>query len=721
MPPKAEKSSLKRVRHSTGEDQEDIKKPRRSARLSQFHPDSTPKRTKKIKTPIGSKPYPSPITHAESTATIEKQDGTASPPNFKPTRNGDQVTPDSSPILTGLSSPPQDTQLLSQFVYPPRDLGDELEEDEGTWGFLIPVDPNVGHKLIMRRRAFCPAPIKPLELTRATTQSRKITKQDELRQAEEEYEKQKESEGFPAGGYLLGRHPECDVRLDFGTISNRHCLIFNENKPQGSMAVIEDLSSNGTFVNEAILGRNKRRDLEDGDEVALVDNASFIFRYPKTRLSSAFHSQYRILQQLGKGHFATVYLCVDRSTGHKFAVKKFERRMGDSQRSQTEGLQQEIAVLMSVSHPNVLCLKENYEEADGVYLVLELAAEGELFNWIVSKQKLSEAETRKVFIQLFQGVKYLHERNIVHRDIKPENILLTDKNLSVKLADFGLAKIIGEESFTTTLCGTPSYVAPEILENTKHRKYTRAVDVWSLGVVLYICLCGFPPFSDELYTPERPYTLAQQIKMGHFDYPSPYWDPVGDPALDLIDRMLTVDVEKRITIDECLEHPWTRDLSLADLQPHLNRTYINPEDSTNGLTGAIGSLKMDFSKRKIKRQRTLLANINDIKVSKVVEVPKTEIPAVPVRESSPATITIWEKNPQGKKKIQNTAAAKANGVAGKKGKKGNNKEEHPAENRQEEEFMSMGGKGDMPLFADDNNSRYIPAEVPPEAKEIGAK
>jgi serine/threonine-protein kinase CHEK2 len=123
-----------------------------------------------------------------------------------------------------------------------------------------------------------------------------------------------------------------------------------------------------------------------------------------------------------------------------------------------------------------------------------------------------------------------HERNIVHRDIKPENILLVDKNLHVKLADFGLAKIIGEESFTTTLCGTPSYVAPEILADSRNRKYTKAVDVWSLGVVLYICLCGFPPFSDELYSRDFPYTLSHQIKSGRFDYPSPYWDSVGDPA-----------------------------------------------------------------------------------------------------------------------------------------------------------------------------------------------
>ena len=194
-------------------------------------------------------------------------------------------------------------------------------------------------------------------------------------------------------------------------------------------------------------------------------------------------------------------------------------------------LQQEIAVLMGVKHPNLLCLKDTFDERKAVYLVLELAAEGELFNLIVMKQKLTEDETRKVFRQLFEGMKYLHERNIVHRDLKPENILLTDKELHIKIADFGLAKIIGEESFTTTLCGTPSYVAPEILLDSKHRRYTRAVDVWSLGVVLYICLCGFPPFSDELWTRENPYTLHDQIRAGRFDYPSPYWDSVGGKSI----------------------------------------------------------------------------------------------------------------------------------------------------------------------------------------------
>ena len=226
-------------------------------------------------------------------------------------------------------------------------------------------------------------------------------------------------------------------------------------------------------------------------------------------------------------------------------------------------------------------------------------------------------------------------------------------------------------------CGTPSYVAPEILENSRHRKYTRAVDVWSLGVVLYICLCGFPPFSDELWTEERPYTLSQQIKMGRFDYPSPYWDSVEDPALDLIDRMLTVDVDSRITIDECLEHPW------------ITLKKITPADSTDGLTGAMNQL--DFSKRKYTRERTLLSDLNDVKVSKVVEWEDTKAP-----------VKVFEKNPDGKR-VHNPAPASQNG---------RKQEENPVAHQQVEVFMEMGGKGDQQLFENDKTSRYEPDEVP---------
>jgi serine/threonine-protein kinase Chk2 len=195
--------------------------------------------------------------------------------------------------------------------------------------------------------------------------------------------------------------------LQSPTISNRHCLLFPENKGGDAIAVLEDLSGNGTFVNDTIVGRNKRRELQEGDEISILDEARFVFRYPSYRDTNGFRQQYVIQEQLGKGHFASVYLCVEKNSGMRYAVKKFEKRTGPGEKSKVDGLQQEIAVLMGVSHPTLLCLKDTFDEADGVYLVLELAPEGELFNWIVMKQKLTEVEARKVFVQLFQGVKYL--------------------------------------------------------------------------------------------------------------------------------------------------------------------------------------------------------------------------------------------------------------------------------------------------------------------------
>lgn len=195
------------------------------------------------------------------------------------------------------------------------------------------------------------------------------------------------------------------------------------------------------------------------------------------------------------------------------------------------------------------------------------------------------------------------------------------------------------------------------------------MDVWSLGVVLYICLCGFPPFSDELYSEENPYTLSQQIKMGRFDYPSPYWDSVGDPALDLIDKMLTVDVEKRISIDECLQHPWT------------TQDRMSVTDSTDGLTGAIS--KLDFSKRKIQRERTMLSSINDVKVTRVINAAEGQEP-----------VKVYAKNG-----VEN--GTKMNG------KTQGPAEVRPADKRNPNEFVEMGGKGDQTLYSEEEDgSRY---------------
>ncbi|KAL2365595.1 hypothetical protein RJZ56_001472 [Blastomyces dermatitidis] len=662
MAPAKEKSHLKRGRPSAGNQApQETKKPRRSERISS---QSQAAHQKNVY-------LPSPLTHQESTATELQKETTVTPSEGYPGQFRHYTPAAELPF----SSPPGDTQALSQFVFPPRALADEVDDEaaEGVWGYLIPLDDKFGDPLVLKKRDTCSSPAV------GTTNRRKGSSRSKRGKVKLENLASQDH----TGGYLIGRHSECDFVLDIPTISNRHCLIYNENKRGDSVAILEDLSSNGTFINEAIIGRNKRRELEDGDEITVLDEARFVFRYPKIRDTNKFRQQYRILQQLGKGHFASVYLCVERSTGDKFAVKRFERRPGDSQRADNDGLKQEIAVLMSVNHPNVLCLKDTFDESDGVYLVLELAPEGELFNWIVANQKLTESEARHVFTQLFKGLKYLHERNIVHRDIKPENILLVDDRLTVKLADFGLAKIIGEDSFTTTLCGTPSYVAPEILEeNPRHRKYSRAVDIWSLGVVLYICLCGFPPFSDELYTRENPYTLADQIKLGRFDYPAPYWDSVGDPALDLIDRMLTVDFDKRITIDECLEHPW---LTGRGKYPSIN-------DSTDGLTGAMGLL--DFSKRKMARERTLISSINDLPSSQVIADPATG-------GHGHRQVRVFDRN-EASRRMHNHAPRGGGGGGGERVRQ----EPAPAANRDPANFMNLGGRGDPILYSDDQDERY---------------
>ncbi|KAI9053466.1 hypothetical protein LZ554_002424 [Drepanopeziza brunnea f. sp. 'monogermtubi'] len=643
----------KRGRDKEGREGKVDKKPRRSTRLAHNTP------------VVQQQGLPSPITHQTSSSPEAVKDGTVSPPAQSQVHHNRPLNEHAE--AGQKSSPPADTQFTQAFST--QEIPQDEPEDDDLWGWLFPMDPKFGQKIALRKRNACPLPGKD-DFQRGPDPKRE----------EEMYEETK-VKGMASGGFIIGRHPECDLILDDLIVSNRHCLIFTENKGRDTVAVAEDLSSNGTFVNEAVIGRNKRRELEEGDEITILDKARFVFRYPKNRQTSPFLQQYTLLEKLGKGHFAEVFLCVEKSTGTRFAVKIFTKQRGVEERSKTEGLQQEIAILMGVSHPNLLCLKDTFDEPNAVYLVLELAAEGELFNWIVMKQKLTEEETRKVFIQLFQAIKYLHERGIVHRDIKPENILLTDKDLHVKVADFGLAKIIGEESFTTTLCGTPSYVAPEILEDSRQRRYTRAVDVWSLGVVLYICLCGFPPFSDELNTRENPYSLTQQIKSGRFDYPSPYWDSVGDPALDLIDRMLTVDLEKRYTIDDCLDHPWT------------TNKQLNPNDSTDGLVGGIENL--DFSKRKLARERTLLSTLNDVKITRVIGV-----------EPSKDAVKVYVKNPDSKKpqnRVNNSALETGKNGAPKSIPGPPKQEETPSETRDPKDFMALGGKGDQELFGNEGS------------------
>jgi len=256
---------------------------------------------------------------------------------------------------------------------------------------------------------------------------------------------------------------------------------------------------------------------------------------------------YEFGETLGTGNFSKVILGTHKRTGEKFAIKVIERKEVDGSRLKTE-----VEIMKKVNHPNIISLKEVYDsDPTKLYLVMELVTGGELFNKIVEIGSYSEKIAKGLVKQIVSAVKYLHDLNIAHRDIKPTNLLLASPNSNViKLADFGLSKILGPDSMMQTACGTPIFVAPEVLNG---EGYDKSVDCWGIGIIMYILLCGYPPFFDD---GENMAALFEQIMSGSFEFADPYWTDISSEAKDLIEHLLVVDPSKRFTAAKCLEHPW---------------------------------------------------------------------------------------------------------------------------------------------------------------------
>ena len=368
-----------------------------------------------------------------------------------------------------------------------------------------------------------------------------------------------------------------DIIIRENDCSSLHCqFVIGESLNNRSLILVKDFSSNGTYINDVIVGRNNSALLRDGDKISFASSLHFIVSYHDAFRSdvSSFFDEYILTNKvLGTGHYAQVKEARNRKTGVVCAVKIFNPTNISEDANQ---LNRELEILMNLNHPNIVGFYDKYIEPVNInsmttFLVLEKVNGGELFNRIVTKGKLGQEETKEITRQLLQGLEYLHSKDIVHRDLKPENILLSiiparpnqkykqpwdegELSVQVKIADFGLAKSIGKFQFTTTLCGTPAYVAPEVLANSQYRKYNKSVDMWSVGVLLYVCLCGFPPFSEELGPP----SMRQQILEAKFAFYSPYWDEIDDIALDLISRLLVVNPDKRLTVEQATLHPWFR-------------------------------------------------------------------------------------------------------------------------------------------------------------------
>ena len=241
---------------------------------------------------------------------------------------------------------------------------------------------------------------------------------------------------------------------------------------------------------------------------------------------------------------------INRTTGDEFAVKIITKTSMDEE--ERIAMNNEILILSQIDHPNVIKLFETYETNEELFLVMELMKGGELFDRIVENEFFTEREAKEIISPIVDAVNYWHELNIIHRDLKPENLLYesSDEGSLIKISDFGIARFVPSATFATTAWGTPGYVAPEVIMG---KKYGKEVDVWSIGVILYILLWGYPPFYSESNS-----ELFEQIKEGKIEFQSPYWDEVSDNAKDLIRNLLTVDPNKRIKLDLVKDHEWFR-------------------------------------------------------------------------------------------------------------------------------------------------------------------
>jgi calcium/calmodulin-dependent protein kinase I len=270
---------------------------------------------------------------------------------------------------------------------------------------------------------------------------------------------------------------------------------------------------------------------------------------PSSTSGMRFDELYRLKGVLGTGAFSTVRAGFHRSnTDISYAVKCINRKKLSEE--DEAALLDEVAILKEMEHSHIIRLYDFFTEPATYYLVMERMRGGELFDRIVAKAYYNEKEARDTCKIVLEAVGYCHKNHVAHRDLKPENLLLLseDDDSAVKIADFGFAKKVYEHNSLKTQCGTPGYVAPEILEGTP---YDERADMWSVGVILYILLGGYPPFIESTQR-----DLFRKIRKGDYEFHEEYWGTVSTEAKELISSLLTVKCEDRLTASDAMENSW---------------------------------------------------------------------------------------------------------------------------------------------------------------------
>ncbi|KAL1216717.1 Calcium-dependent protein kinase 30 [Cardamine amara subsp. amara] len=275
---------------------------------------------------------------------------------------------------------------------------------------------------------------------------------------------------------------------------------------------------------------------------------------------SQISDKYILGRELGRGEFGITYLCTDRETREALACKSISKRKLRTA-VDVEDVRREVKIMSTLpDHPNVVKLKATYEDNENVHLVMELCEGGELFDRIVARGHYTERAAATVARTVAEVVRMCHINGVMHRDLKPENFLFANKkeNSALKAIDFGLSVLFKPGESFTEIVGSPYYMAPEVLK----RNYGPEVDVWSAGVILYILLCGVPPFWAET---EQGVALA--ILRGVLDFKRDPWSQISESAKSLVKQMLDPDPTKRLTAQQVLDHPWIQNAKKAPNVP----------------------------------------------------------------------------------------------------------------------------------------------------------
>jgi len=345
-------------------------------------------------------------------------------------------------------------------------------------------------------------------------------------------------------------------------VSKCQCEIFRDSKG----VFIRDHSSNGTWVNGSKIGKNQARPLDHDSDICFAGAKKKVFVYRaeddvRETFPEPLTEKYIVSKVLGRGACGEVRLGFRVPDLHRVAIKIICKRTTSTFSKSTPAIMNEVRILQQVNHPCVIRLEDVIDTPEFLYIVLELAEGGELFEKIIEKTKFNEAEAKLHFYQMVSAIQYLHAKNICHRDLKPENVLLCsldDSRPVVKITDMGLSKLVDLGTVLKTFCGTPNYLAPEVIHSASasFATYTLKVDCWSLGVILYILLSGTPPFSNERKcgTP-----LRTQIERAHYFFYPELFNTVSQPAKDLITNLLKAKPEERLSADDIMNHPWLDD------------------------------------------------------------------------------------------------------------------------------------------------------------------